>query len=90
MQRYHLQMVILSRGGSGSLLVTPAKSSDHPGIITHIEDTIGAGDSFTAAATIGYLQGLPLDEINEQANRIAAYVCTQQGAMPHVPDLLSS
>lgn len=88
MQRYHLQMAILSRGGSGSLLLTPTESSDHPGIITHIEDTIGAGDSFTAAATIGYLQRLPLDEINEQANRIAAYVCTQQGGMPHVPDLL--
>jgi fructokinase len=88
MRRYHLQMAILSRGGSGSLLLTMEKASDHPGIATHIEDTIGAGDSFTAAAILGYLQGLPLDEINEQANRIAAYVCTQQGGMPHVPDVL--
>jgi len=85
-RQYHLQMAILSRGGSGSLLMTPESFSDHPGIVTHIEDTIGAGDSFTAAATIGYLQGLSLDDINEQANRIAAYVCSQQGGMPHMPD----
>ena len=65
--------------------MTPEKSSEHSGIITHIEDTIGAGDSFTAAATIGYLRGMTLDNINEQANRIAAYVCSQRGGMPHVP-----
>jgi hypothetical protein len=35
----------------------------------------------------GYLQGLALDDINEQANRVAAYVCSQQGGMPHLPDV---
>jgi fructokinase len=87
-EKYHLQMAILSRGGSGSLLLTPASSSDHPGVATHIKDTIGAGDSFTAAATIGFLQGLPLHEINESANRIAAYVCSQRGGMPPMPEFL--
>ncbi len=87
-QRYHLEMAILSRGDSGSLLMTRESSSDHPGIVTHIEDTIGAGDSFTAAVTIGYLQGLSLDDINEQANRIGAYVCSQQGGMPPMPEFL--
>jgi fructokinase len=87
-EKYHLQMAILSRGGSGSLLLTPTSSSDHPGVVTHIKDTIGAGDSFTAAATIGFLQGLPLNEINENANRIAAYVCSQRGGMPPMPEFL--
>jgi fructokinase len=87
-KRYHLRMAILSRGDKGSLLLTPESSSDHLGIVTHIEDTIGAGDSFTAAVTIGYLRGLPLNEINEQANRIAAYVCSQRGGMPHMPAIL--
>jgi fructokinase len=68
--------------------MTPESFSDHSGIVTRIEDTIGAGDSFTAAVTIGYLQGLSLDDINEQANRIAAYVCSQQGGMPHMPQFL--
>ena len=85
---YHLKMAILSRGDSGSLLMTPEDSSEHSGIVTHLEDTIGAGDAFTAVVAIGYLRGMALDDINEQANRIAAYVCSQQGGMPHVPEFL--
>jgi len=87
-KRYNLKMAILSRGDSGSFLLTPKSSSEHPGIVTHVVDTIGAGDSFTAAATIGYLQGLALQDINELANRVAAYVCSQQGGMPLMPDFL--
>jgi fructokinase len=87
--RYHLKMAILSKGAGGSLLLTPDQSSEHSGIVTDVQDTIGAGDSFTAAATIGYLQGLGLDDINEQASRVAAYVCSQQGAMPPLPDLFT-
>jgi len=86
--KYGLKMAILSKGSNGSLLMTPDDSSEHPGITTKVIDTIGAGDSFTAAATIGYLQGLKLSDINEKANRLAAYVCSQQGAMPFLPDLL--
>ena len=84
--RYCLKMVILSKGASGSLLMTAETSSEHSGIVTHVEDTIGAGDAFTAAATIGYLRGMALSDINEQANIIAAYVCSQQGGMPDMPE----
>jgi fructokinase len=83
---YRLKMAILSKGDSGSLLMTAENSSEHSGIVTHVEDTIGAGDAFTAAATIGYLRGMALDDINEQANIIAAYVCSQQGGMPDMPE----
>lgn len=86
--RYQLKMAVLTRGGGGSLLLTPDKASEHPGIITEVEDTIGAGDSFTAAATLGFLQKMTLGDINEQANRIAAYVCSQRGGMPPMPEFL--
>jgi fructokinase len=85
---YDLKMAILSKGRNGSILMTPDDSSEHPGIATEVTDTIGAGDSFTAAATIGYLQEMTLDDINEKANRLAAYVCSQQGAMPLLPESL--
>jgi len=88
MDRYHLKMAVLTRGGGGSLLLTPDKGSEHPGIITEVEDTIGAGDAFTAAATLGFLQEMALEDINEQANRVAAYVCSQRGGMPPMPDFL--
>ncbi len=86
--RYGLQLVILTRGGHGSLLLTKESRSDHPGLPADLVDTIGAGDSFTAAAAICFLFGLPLDEINGHANRLAAYVCGQSGAMPVIPDSL--
>lgn len=85
LNEYTLKMAILSRGAAGSLLVSPAEQSDHPGMTTQLVDTIGAGDAFTAAATLGFLQGLSLSAINERANRLAAYVCSQQGGMPTIP-----
>jgi len=85
-EEFSLVMTILTRGGKGSLLMTPDEVSEHPGAIVDIVDTIGAGDSFTAAAAVGYLQGLPLDEINKKANELASYVCSKQGAMIDIPD----
>lgn len=91
LQRYGLRLAILTRGRRGSLLLTPAGRSDHPGIAADPAagaDTIGAGDAFTAAVTVGYLAGMTLDRINDLANRLAAYVCSRQGAMPDLPDSL--
>ncbi len=87
-EKYHLVLAILSKGAGGSLLMTAEHSSVHSGIVTHVEDTIGAGDAFTAAVTIGYLRGMTLEDINEKANRVAAYVCSQKGAVPYVPEFV--
>ena len=84
-QMFGLRLVILTRGGKGSLLVAAAGVSDHPGVPTELVDTIGAGDSFTATVAVGLLLGLPLAEINGLANRLAAFVCSRTGAMPAIP-----
>lgn len=84
--RHNLQLGVLTRGSSGSLLVSPSTLSNHRGHPSTIVDTIGAGDSFTAATVIGLLRGLPLDDINERANAVAAHVCSQKGAMPPLPE----
>lgn len=82
-----LQLAALTRGGNGSLLVTPLEVSDHPGIKAEkIEDTIGAGDAFTAATVISLLKGYDLATVNEKANRVAAWVCSAKGAMPVMPE----
>lgn len=85
LERYELQLAALTRGDKGSLLVSPSGCSDHPGLHTTIADTIGAGDSFTAAIVMGFLKKRPLDVINEHATRVATYVCSQKGAMPALP-----
>ncbi len=87
-QRFSLSMVILTRGGAGSLIMTDDQTSEHPGVPVEVVDTVGAGDSFTAAVTIGYLQGLPLETIHTQASQRAAYVCSRRGAMVSVPEHL--
>jgi fructokinase len=49
---------------------------------------VGAGDAYTAVLAIGLLNDLPLATINAWANRVAAFVCSQPGATPHLPDHL--
>ena len=87
--RYPLRCVALTRGSRGSLLAARGDRSVHPGIpAVNIVDTVGAGDAFTASLVIGLLRKTPLDAINGAANRLAAFVCTQPGAMPDVPESL--
>jgi fructokinase len=82
-----LTLIALTRGGHGSLLIRRDGSRfDHPGHpASPLVDTIGAGDAFTAALAVGPLANRPLAEINDAANRLAAYVCTQPGATPPIP-----
>ncbi len=80
---YSLKLAVLTRGADGSLLVSPEDHSNHLGVlIDDLQDTIGAGDAFTASALISLLKGEDLDTINDKANKLAAVVCSYQGAMP--------
>jgi fructokinase len=88
MERYDLDLAVLTRGGAGSLIVAPDAVSDLPGEPVEVVDTIGAGDAFTAALVLGYLKGMPLDDINRYAAKVAGHVCGQPGAMPDMPDEL--
>lgn len=81
-----LQMVAITRGGHGSLLVTREEWNEHPGIPINVADTIGAGDAFTAALTHYLLRGADLTTLNEAGNRWGGWVASQSGAMPVLPD----
>jgi len=84
-ERFGLDMVILTKGASGSRLRTPKADCSRAGIATEVADTVGAGDSFNAAVTMGLLAGHDVEQINADANRLAAFVCSQKGATPR-PD----
>ncbi|NDV18101.1 carbohydrate kinase [Pseudodesulfovibrio sp. JC047] len=86
MLRHSLKLAVLTRGEKGSLLLSHTSFSDLPGESVPIKDTIGAGDAFTAALALAYLNGQSLDEINRYATMVAAYVCGCSGAMPELPD----
>jgi fructokinase len=79
---YDLELVCVTRGTEGSVLISPDECSEHPGFRIKVADTVGAGDAFTAAMVHEYLRGGRLEEINETANRIGAWVASQSGATP--------
>jgi fructokinase len=84
--KFNLVAVALTRGARGSLLFSKGRFSEHSGLQVRLVDSVGAGDAFTAAMVIGFLLGCDLDEINKRANALAAYVCSQTGATPPIPD----
>lgn len=88
-RRFELSLIAFTRGSHGSLLLADGAWSDHPGVSVAVVDTIGAGDAFTAALVLGYLAGHSIDAINRHANEVAAFVCTQPGGTPTLPDIFS-
>ena len=82
---YNLDMLILTCGVNGSYIFTAGTMSFLPTPQVEVADTVGAGDSFTAAFTASILKGLPITEAHRRAVEVSAFVCTQNGAMPILP-----
>jgi fructokinase len=87
-RRFGLRAVAYTRGDRGSLLFSGGEWSDHPGVPTTVADTVGAGDSFTAALALGLLFGWPLDLAHGRAAEVAGYVCSRRGGTPDLPQAL--
>lgn len=83
--KYNLKMLILTCGINGSYVFTPGNVSFQPTPTVEVADTVGAGDSFTAAFIASVLKGKSVTEAHALAVRTSAYVCTQKGAMPVLP-----
>lgn len=84
-QRYFgLKAVCITLGGEGCLLARGDEQSRQPGIPIEIADTVGAGDSFTAAVAHGLVHEKPVAEIARFANQVAALVASRAGAMPNL------
>lgn len=86
--KYDLKMLILTCGVNGSYVFTPGHVSFVETPKVQVADTVGAGDSFTASFTAAILKGCAVEEAHRLAVETSAYVCTQQGAMPLLPERL--
>lgn len=84
--RFDLRLAALTRGPCGSVLATPDRVCECPAAPTVVADTVGAGDAFTATLLIGILAGRSLEDVSRRANAVAAYVCSQPGATPPIPE----
>lgn len=83
--KYNLKMLILTCGINGSYVFTPGNVSFLPTPKVEVADTVGAGDSFTAAFISCILKGMPVAVAHHRAVDTSAFVCTQNGAMPVLP-----
>lgn len=82
LDHFKLKLAAFTKGSQGSLLMTTSEISYIPTPKVKVQDTVGAGDSFTAVMIMGFANGNSLKEIHQQAVEISAFVCTQNGAMP--------
>lgn len=85
-QDYGLRMFVLTAGSKFSSIYTPeGKVSEIQTPKVEVNDTIGAGDSFTGTLISGLLRGKSIPEAHADAVETAAYVCTQSGAWHKLP-----
>ena len=84
--KYNLKMLILTCGVNGSYVFVPGEVSFVETPVVEVADTVGAGDSFTAAFISSILKGKSVREAHKLAVEVSAFVCTQHGAMPVLPE----
>ncbi len=78
-ERYSYQLVALTRGAGGALVVSRAgETSELPAESVRISDTVGAGDAYTACLVLGLLAGWELKKLNSAAINVAGYVCSRR------------
>lgn len=85
LKKHKLNIITLTKGTEGSFIFTENETSFLPTPDVKVADTVGAGDSFTAAFIVSYLQNKDIHQAHNLAVKISAYVCQQQGAMPELP-----
>ncbi len=86
--KYDLDMLVLTCGTNGSYVFAPGSKSFQETPKVEVADTVGAGDSFTGSFVAAVLAGMPIPEAHRLAVTTSAFVCTQKGAMPKLPDQL--
>ena len=86
--KYNLDMLVLTCGTNGSYVFTPGQMSFQETPKVKVADTVGAGDSFTGSFVGSILNGKSVPEAHRTAVQVSAFVCTQNGAMPALPQEL--
>jgi fructokinase len=80
--RHSVELVCVTRGADGCLLLDGDQEVDLPGRPVEVADSVGAGDAFTAGLISGRLRGWSLERCARLANELGALVASREGAMP--------
>ncbi|CAL9154963.1 unnamed protein product [Musa hybrid cultivar] len=79
--------VIIKMGSKGSILINRSTVSCAPAFKVNVVDSVGCGDSFTAAIAFGFLHGMPTINTLALANAVGAATATGCGAGRNVARL---
>lgn len=77
-----VQLICVTLGKRGASLWRQGEMVSGEPMDIEVADTIGAGDSFTAALTLGVLDGLSLEACLQRALRLSSFVASRSGAQP--------
>ncbi len=86
-KEFSLDLVALTRGARGTILVAPNQvvTSPVPSFSEHaLADSVGAGDASCAGLICGLLHGWPLRKALTLSNMMGAFVASQTGATPRL------
>ncbi|RJP76772.1 MAG: hypothetical protein C4522_17040 [Desulfobacteraceae bacterium] len=86
MNDYQIEMIALTRGSKGSEIITQDNHyTQQAPLHSKTVNSVGAGDAYTSIVAIGYLQGLPMEEILSAATDFAARICEIDSAFTTDP-----
>jgi fructokinase len=82
MDRFQCQMMCVTFGERGCAILKDRSFTRVPAFPVEVVDTVGAGDSFSAAFVHGLEQGWDAERIGRFANAVGATVASRAGAIP--------
>ena len=81
-QHKNIKLLIITMGEKGALVYDGNEFLQQNGIKTEVISTVGAGDSFSAAFLVNFLNGRPIDICLNAAVRLSSFVVSQPAAVP--------
>lgn len=82
-QQFGVRALCITLGARGALLFHGGRRYDQPAVASDVVDTVGAGDAFLAMLCTELLRRSEPATALLRAARLAAYVASRPGAVPH-------
>jgi fructokinase len=80
--KYEIETICVTLGSDGCFVHTGNGTFTSPGYSVKVQDTVGAGDAFSAAFLHGYHQSWAMPRTLRFANALGALVASKPGATP--------
>ena len=84
-REYGIRWICVTGGEKGSEWFeegTPAPKKQEAGPVDVFENSVGAGDAFSAMLIFGLIQNWPITRTLERSSLFASKICTIKGALP--------